>query len=605
MSPLLAHAGRASWDEWLYVGAPVAVVGLVGAALARARRADEGPAPGRRAGALERVLGFPRWCTAGVLTALAFLGMGLVGFYWDVAWHVDNGRDPHVLTPAHTMILLGHAGRLGAAVVAVVLATRDRAGTGLRVGRLTMPWSALVLAVVGVGGAAGFPLDELWHNAYGLDVTLWSPTHLFMLASASLATIALWLMIAEASPEAQPTGLGRAVHALVAGSTLVGLTGFQAEFDFGVPQFQELYLPLLVAAAAGLALVVARVALGPGGALKAVLAFVLLRAGVSLLLGGALNHTVPRFPLYVASALCVEGVAWRLGCEQRLRFALVSGLASGTLGLAGEVAWLWISNTEVPSVLWPKAAVLGVVAAVAAAVLGAGLSAAFAPGTGVRPAALLLAGAALGAAMAYPLPRDVGPVDTVIRLRPVSPASPGGPPAQLAHAEISLDPPDAARRATSFRLVSWQGGGRLSVDLEELGPGRYASSRPVPVARPWKTVLSLNRGDQVMAAPVYLPADPAIGASEVAALPERRQPFTRSSAVLLREAHDGPTWPAGVAYSGILSALALSLALLCQAVVQARSRAAPLRVQADGEDQAVRTPAVATPSGGAASPCPP
>lgn len=62
-----------------------------------------------------------------------------------------------------------------------------------------------------------------------------------------------------------PTLLGRVIHATSLGAVLVGLSLVQGEFDFGVPQFQVLFLPILVALAAGFALVLARVALGPWG----------------------------------------------------------------------------------------------------------------------------------------------------------------------------------------------------------------------------------------------------------------------------------------------------------------------------------------------------
>ena len=55
------------------------------------------------------------------------------------------------------------------------------------------------------------------------------------------------------------------------GGMLIGLSVFQAEFDFGVPQFRLVLQPLLIAVAAGLTLVAARLWIGPGGAITAVL----------------------------------------------------------------------------------------------------------------------------------------------------------------------------------------------------------------------------------------------------------------------------------------------------------------------------------------------
>ena len=127
---------------------------------------------------------------------------------------------------------------------------------------------------------------------------------------------------------------------------------------------------------------------------------------------------------------------------------------------------------------------------------------------------------------------------------------------------MELDPPDAAGDASAFAVTSWQGGGRVTALLEEVAPGRYRSAEPVPVTPPWKSTVSLMRGDQVMAAPVFLPADPEIGASEVPLVPERRVAFVRNTELLLREAHGGPAWPAYAAYSGFAAVAALWVALM-------------------------------------------
>ena len=55
------------------------------------------------------------------------------------------------------------------------------------------------------------------------------------------------------------------------GGLLIGLSTFQAEFDFGVPQFQFVLEPIMLAFAAGVALVAARIWIGPGAALGAAL----------------------------------------------------------------------------------------------------------------------------------------------------------------------------------------------------------------------------------------------------------------------------------------------------------------------------------------------
>ncbi len=567
------------WDHWLYVIVPfvaylVIVLGLVLAGDSGEASDIVGVLCHPISSSLRRLTGYPGWAMAGVLTGLFLLGIGVTGLYWDVAFHIDNGRDENLFTPSHTMIVLALGGLVVTAGVVVLFATLERADAGRRIWGLQVPWSALALGALGLGGLAAFPLDELWHRAFGIDVTLWSPTHLMLVGGGSLATVPLWLMLVEAKAEARPTLLGKGIEVLTLGAILTGLTNFQGEFEFGVPQFQVLYLPVLAAVAAGLALVLARVALGPWGAAKALAAFIVLRVVIALLVGGALNHTVPRFPLYLGAAVAVEAAGWWLGTERRLRFAVVSGALVGTVGVAGEAVWLyaldWFHIS--PSVLL-KALVLAPLAAGAGAVLAVGMARVVSGGSRVPAAAVGGALVVLLAALAYPLPRNVGDVEATIRLQPVGVVN----GVEQADVTVELTPPGAAAEADAFGVVSWQGGGRVLAELDEVGPGRYVGSRSVPVAGSWKSMVGLQRGDQVMAAAFYLPADAEIGASAVPALPERQAPFQRNTEVLLREAHAGPTWPALVAYASLAFMFAgwLGLFALGATRISARATTAP------------------------------
>lgn len=509
--------------------------------------------------AMEDITGYPGWAMAGALSGLLVLAVAALGLYWDVAYHIDFGRDNQLMTPSHTMILLGLGGMVYAAVIAVIFATNDRTSVGFGFAGMRIPYSAVMLAVLGFGGAAAFPLDELWHQAYGIDVTLWSPTHLQLVAGGGLGPIAVLLMLLEGRSQASPRALGRIIEATAGGAVLVGLSTFQGEFDFGVPQFQALYLPVLFAVVMGFGLVLVRMALGRGGALTSVVAFIVLRISLALLVGGALNHTTPRFPLYLVGAVCVEVVAYVLGTDRTLRFALVAGAAAGTIGLAGEMAFVDASGwfDVDPTAMFLPALVICLVAATAAAVLGAGLGRAWRPSgdgssTPMPLAALAVAGLAVIVALALPLPRNVGKVDGVIRLEPAG---------DLAKVAVDVTPADAADDATAFGVMSWQGGGRVWAELEKAGPGKWVTTKAVPITGSWKSMVSLQRSDEVMAAPIYLPADAEIGASAVPALPERSTPFVRNTEILLREAKDGPGWPALLAYSGVALVVAVWIGL--------------------------------------------
>jgi len=578
----LAVSGGWTSAMWLWLVVPIGLYCGVSLALFVAGHSDE---PDNFVGfffreiadSLRRLTGFPGWAMAGALTGLLFLGIAVMGFYWDVAWHIDLGRDKDLFTPAHVMILVGLGGLFFAAMVTTLFASVEEVETRIHIGWVRIPLPAVLLSLFGVGGVTAFPLDALWHNAYGIDVTLWSPTHLQLMAGGALATIAIWLLVAEALPHARPTPLGHGIHALAAGATLTGLTIFQGEFDYGVPQFQVVYLPVLIAAVAGLVLVLARLAMGRWGAVKAVVAYLVLRGLLGLMVGEALGHTFPRFPLYLPSALVVEAVAAWIGTERRFTFGLVAGALTGSVGLVMEMIWIaaigWRATLPPASLL--EGLVLGVAAATAGGVLGAGMGRAFGLGDEESPvdggpaasrapvpiAALAMAGFVLVAALAVPLPRRVGHVDGVVSLQRPDPASAPSPDGRTL-VDVTLRPADAASNAIVFTVTSWQGGGTVHAALHEVGPGHYRTTTPVPISGSWKSMVTLERADQVMAAPIYLPSDAAIGAPAVPALPRRDVTFVRNTTLLLREQHAGPAWPALLAYSGLAVLLAAWVALI-------------------------------------------
>ena len=300
--------------------------------------------------------------------------MAVVGFTWDVAWHADLGRDQALFTPPHVLILVGLAGIGLSALTSIILATADGARVGLRIGRLRLPWSSLPMGLMGAGALVGFPLDDYWHSVYGIDVTMWSPTHLLMIGGASLTPIAAWLMLAEAGPAAAKRTGARVLSEILAGATLIGLSTFQLEFDLGIPQWQALYHPVLIALAMGVGMVAAREALGRGGALRATAGFLVLRGLIALLVGPVFGLSLERFPLYLSGALLVEGV-YLVGprLAPALRLA-VTGLLLSTAGMAAEWGWthLWSPQPWQPRLLgsWWVVVAMALVATFLGAALG-------------------------------------------------------------------------------------------------------------------------------------------------------------------------------------------------------------------------------------------
>ena len=195
---------------------------------------------------------------------------------------------------------------------------------------------------------------------------------------------------------------------------LIGLSTFQGEFDFGVPQFQFLFQPLLIALAAAVALVAARLWAGRGGALMAAVLFIAIRGLVAVLVGPVLGETTPHFPLYLVEAGLVELIALAGARERPLTFGALSGVAIGTVGLAAEWGWshVWMPLPW-PGALLPYAAAIVPAVAVAGGLIGAIIGAALASDRVTRPrgAGLALACSALVivAAAGYGLHTESGP----------------------------------------------------------------------------------------------------------------------------------------------------------------------------------------------------
>jgi hypothetical protein len=275
--------------------------------------------------------------------------IALFGMYWDISLHVDVGRDSGPLAnPAHYFILAGLFGLFTAGFLAIVLPEGRPSRAAVRIsGDWYAPVGGIALVACAAFSLFGFPLDDVWHRLFGQDVTLWGPTHMMLIGGAGLALIGETMLMVEGRTQAPVARRGQGFLGLVAksryaavmGGFLVGLSTFQAEFDFGVPQFRLLLQPVLIAAAAGIALVAARVYGGRGAALAAFAYFVVIRGIVSLLVGPVLGETTPHMPLYLAEAAAVEALALVVSTDRPYRFGALSGLLIGTVGFAAEYAW--------------------------------------------------------------------------------------------------------------------------------------------------------------------------------------------------------------------------------------------------------------------------
>ena len=528
----------------------------------------------RAGGALERLTSLPAWAALPGAVALGAFSLAGLGFVWDVALHVAQGRDEGPFgTPAHYLMLAGIFGFLAAGWLAVCMPVGVRRPTWVRLrGDWYAPASGLVMMATAGFSFAGFPLDDLWHQVFGQDVTLWGPTHLMMISGGLFNFFALTLLFREAHdsvPEGAPSPprwLMLRLGGVAATVALTGLTvAYQQEFAYGIPQFRLLFQPTLIAFSAAVVLVAARLGLGRGGALTTALSSIAVMGVLTLLVGPVLGSLTHHFPLYMAEAALVELAAAR--GLRGYRLAVVAGALIGTVGVAAEWGWsqLWMPIAWPPHLL-SEAVLRSLVVAVAGGLLGAFVAGGLrrpAKPLAVRPGVWRIPATALGVAVisfAALLPTSAPAVRAEISLTEVREA-----PRRTVHATVRLSPPEAAEGADWLQQLAWQGreGRVVAPPLLRIGPGVYRTTEPLPVYGTWKSMLRLHRGGEMGTVPVSFPADAAIPAPAIAALPVVRRPFVADQRLMQRERRDDvPGWLFSAASAAVAAATVAMLWLL-------------------------------------------
>ncbi len=529
---------------------------------------------GRAAERAARAVGLPPWAALPSLVSMVSLLVALLGMYWDISFHIDAGRDPGPLAnPAHYLILTGLFGIFSAGCFAMCLPAGRPGPAAIRIrGDWYAPVGGVLVAACGAFGLLGFPLDDIWHRLFGQDVTLWGPTHLMMIGGAGMTLVGQAVLLAEGMRASGPPRertepplllrirRARIRRTALMGGLLIGLSTFQAEFDFGVPQFRFVLEPVLLAIAASVALVCARLWIGRGGALMAAGFFIAVRGAIALIVHQAFGQSLPHFPLYLAEALCVEVAALFLA-RRPLALGAVSGILIGTAGFAAEWGW---SRIAMPigwsSDLLPEALILAILTAVAGGLVGALVACALRGELPRRPVTRAVPAAALVAILAIfadglwtTTPQNV---QAHVRLHQLRPA-----PQREVAATVWIHPPSAASTPAWLNATAWQGGGLVVDALRPVRVGVYRTTQPIPVYDDWKATIRLQNGRQVLGTPIYMPRDPEIPwAKPVAAKPRLSRTFVFDHKLLQREQKPGvPTWLKTLAP---LVVLALALAFL-------------------------------------------
>ncbi len=521
----------------------------------------------------------PPWVALPVGMFITSIICALFGFIWDVSLHIGNGRDDGALAnPAHYFILIGLFGVFVSGCTAIVL-PYDRPGPAAV--RITDDWYApvggVVMAGCGMYALLGFPLDDVWHRIFGQDVTLWGPTHLMMIGGAGFSTLsALYLEHegrkasgGDSAKDAPKDGLGlKFVQYLAFAGVLIGLSVYQIEFDFGVPQFRQVFQPMLIAAAATLALVAARIFMGRGAAFIAAILAIGLRGVIAFAVAPLLGAPVNWFPLYLGPALVVELLALTPLLKRPVIFGLVSGLGVATVGLWLESVWInAVYHYPWPTSIWPEALAMSVPVAVLAggcgAMVGMVLTGRRLPRRAVGIGLVALTLAAIAGATANGLRYDVPPDATASMTLVEAPAVNGQ---RFVTADVRFNPPNVVGDDPNWvSVLGWQGGlanerGQFVDHLANVGPGHYRSTEPMPVSGEWKTLLRVHDGRTFTAVPIYLAGDPGIGAPEVRADAQFTRPLVPEITILQRER--SPDIPQSLWLIGCLVVLVCTLAMI-------------------------------------------
>jgi hypothetical protein len=517
----------------------------------------------------------PAWVALPIALFITTIITALFGFIWDVSLHIGKGRDPGPLAnPAHYFILFGLFVLFVAGCLACVLPYQKPGAAAVRITRhWYAPVGGILMAGCGLYALIGFPLDDIWHRIFGQDVTLWGPTHLMMIGGAGFSTLtALFLehegrrAVGEDAPKDGP-GI-KFIQYLAFGGLVIGMSVFQIEFDFGVMQFRQVFEPMLIAAAASLGLVAARIMLGRGAAIIAALLALALRGLVALIVGPILGAPINWFALYLGPALVIEVVALTPLIKRPILFGMVSGLGVATAGLWLESLWIGaVYRYPWPTSLWPEALAMAIPVAMligaCGAMVGMVLTNQRLPRRAISIGLVALAVVAIGGATAnglrYAVPQNATATFALTE-------APGIGDQRMATADIRIDPPNLIGDDPNWvSILGWQGGianqrGIFVDHLQQVGPGHYRSTAPMPVSGQWKTLLRVHDGSTLTAVPIYLHGDPGIGAAEVPAEAAMTRPFVPEVTILQRERN--PDTPQVLWLIGCLVVLGCTLTLI-------------------------------------------
>lgn len=166
---------------------------------------------GRGVGQTVRRLGAPRYeaATHERLRLWVFCAIALtkivyfLGGTWDIQWHITVGRDS-LFVPPHLVAGAGFV--LGCGMALLMLAYEyqlQRTGVPIQHSvpllGVRAPLGLWIILLGYASAAVAIALDDGWHRAFGLDARLWSPPHLYLMASTAAVDVGLLLGLTTAA----------------------------------------------------------------------------------------------------------------------------------------------------------------------------------------------------------------------------------------------------------------------------------------------------------------------------------------------------------------------------------------------------------------------
>lgn len=302
---------------------------------------------------------------------LFFLTLGGLGAVWDREWHAYVGRD-QFFTPPHTLIYscVAGCGLIALTLVLIETARYRRKAEGADDSSMVQVFrffhAPLGFVVTGFGALLAMtaaPLDNYWHEIYGIDIAMWAPFHMMGITGGLIGILGMvYVFASEAAIDREAGQKRRRFLGLTAldWGTLLVISSLMNFTLTGFLQFPIVYLgplristyPLPLIASGAFSFIAAiRMTRRPGVATLLTLLLFLQTILVELFVPWAIRvgvaqqgldyrivGLIPYFRLdyailpvvFLISALAVDAIAWwQLRKGGKL---LLSGWRAGVLG---------------------------------------------------------------------------------------------------------------------------------------------------------------------------------------------------------------------------------------------------------------------------------